>query len=388
MNKLFCVAGSLFALISILNFIPNDIVSTELKLTCNGICETETTNTLSLSSTSDDDLERINSSPMRNYFYNLRGNYGFNSMGTCAYVALGMLFTYYDAYYNDNLVPEEYEVHGNLTTLDAYTTAVSPGSWEIRRYPTATNYNAYVNNMYSEYGDKSLHANLLKLGYDMGYDNGLSMPEVLDLLEEYLADNSSIDDDRWMINYVYNEKYAQKVPGENYTYSEKLLQSVINLVNIDIPVYLALATSDFAHAVIAYDYDENTDTLYAHFGQENTKIHYNVFEEYDYIMGYLTLNPKDLHSHSNNYDLGNSSNRTEICSCSLPNHKHSYTYKSISTTQHIKKCVCGYSTTQSHRFTQRGAGRYISYLICGDCGYMKRDNGEIIPIQPYNAKII
>ena len=64
--------------------------------------------------------------------------------------------------------------------------------------------------MYNRYGDRSLHANLLKLGKDMGYDLGLTMPEVQTLLKKYLADNSNIDNERWLINYVYNEKYAKK----------------------------------------------------------------------------------------------------------------------------------------------------------------------------------
>ena len=389
MKKIFIVLGGLFTLVTVLGFIPKNFTHTELKLTCNGISEIETANAEIAPSITDEGLNRIHSSPMKNYFYNLRGNYGFNYMGTCAYVGLGMLFTYYDAYYNDNIVPEKYEVRGHLTTLDEYATKTSPGSWEIQQYLADVNEENYAEEMYNRYGDRSLHANLLKLGKDMGYDLGLTMPEVQTLLKKYLADNSNIDNERWLINYVYNEKYAKKIPGENYTYGESMRQSVIDLVNMDIPVYIAIVTtSNKAHAAIAYDYDEDTNTLYAHFGQTNDKTHHNVFKEYDYIAGYITLNPMDLHSHSNNYDLGNSSNKTEICSCKLPNHKHYYSYNSISTSSHKKYCICGYETVEQHKFSKRGTGKFIKYLICENCGHMKLDNGEIISIQPFNAQIV
>ena len=126
MKKIFIVLGGLFTLVTVLGFIPKNFTHTELKLTCNGISEIETANAEIAPSITDEGLNRIHSSPMKNYFYNLRGNYGFNYMGTCAYVGLGMLFTYYDAYYNDNIVPEKYEVRGHLTTLDEYATKTSP----------------------------------------------------------------------------------------------------------------------------------------------------------------------------------------------------------------------------------------------------------------------
>lgn len=42
------------------------------------------------------------------YFYNLEDNFSDNAVGTCGYVAMAMLLSYYDCFWDDNLVPDEY----------------------------------------------------------------------------------------------------------------------------------------------------------------------------------------------------------------------------------------------------------------------------------------
>ena len=39
---------------------------------------------------------------MEAYFRGLKRNFGYNKIGTCGYVAIGMLLSYYDSYLNDN----------------------------------------------------------------------------------------------------------------------------------------------------------------------------------------------------------------------------------------------------------------------------------------------
>ena len=47
------------------------------------------------------------------YFSNLVDNFGNNTHGTCSYVAIGMLLSFYDSYWNDNLIPESYDKVSN-----------------------------------------------------------------------------------------------------------------------------------------------------------------------------------------------------------------------------------------------------------------------------------
>ena len=42
------------------------------------------------------------------YFKNLKYNYGENVYGTCGYVAVGMLLSYYDTFHDNNIIPGDF----------------------------------------------------------------------------------------------------------------------------------------------------------------------------------------------------------------------------------------------------------------------------------------
>lgn len=44
------------------------------------------------------------------YFKNLNSNFGNNVYGTCTYVAIGMLLSFYDTYWDDNFIDDNYDV--------------------------------------------------------------------------------------------------------------------------------------------------------------------------------------------------------------------------------------------------------------------------------------
>lgn len=43
------------------------------------------------------------------YFSNLRDNFGYNDFGTCGHIAIEMVLTYYDTYWDDGVVPDNFE---------------------------------------------------------------------------------------------------------------------------------------------------------------------------------------------------------------------------------------------------------------------------------------
>ena len=49
------------------------------------------------------------SSFQESYFDNLTINHGMNFLGSCGYVGIDMLLSYYDTYLSDNIVPEQYD---------------------------------------------------------------------------------------------------------------------------------------------------------------------------------------------------------------------------------------------------------------------------------------
>jgi len=99
------------------------------------------------------------------YFYNLLSNFGYNSHNTCAYVAIAMLLSYYDCFYNDNIVPMQYEdppASFEEYSRGSYTyTYGSPGNfYENDLHSLYEDYSEFV----AAYSDVSLHLRLLTKG--------------------------------------------------------------------------------------------------------------------------------------------------------------------------------------------------------------------------------
>ena len=51
------------------------------------------------------------------YFSNLKDNYGYNTMGSCGYVATAMMLSYYDTYLNDDIISPVFDVPVNIADL-------------------------------------------------------------------------------------------------------------------------------------------------------------------------------------------------------------------------------------------------------------------------------
>lgn len=66
---------------------------------------------------------------LKNYFTNLTTNFGNNQEGTCGYVALASMLTYYDTFWSDIIVPDNLEVYtyGN-SIQNVVMNQTSPGS--------------------------------------------------------------------------------------------------------------------------------------------------------------------------------------------------------------------------------------------------------------------
>lgn len=406
------------------------------------------------------------------YFYQLENNLPENVVGTCGYVALAMLLSYYDCFWDDNLVPDEYmisEISGeNQSTGDDlyfyYRMYDSPGTLEtlpeeIRnsigeawhavdggRKHDNSNYTDERNMLWSiyqyflsEYSDNSMHSLLINLlseqntVLDKEYlesvfgaidvDNvDTIMDSILDgsyatlldaahlallansdkqgglgendqeiLLWEYLqhidAENADFDisdwnvnlEDRFVSNYggAYNPSSDPLVNESFATNADYLRYKVIEYLKSGIPVYITATykhdrssvEDDRAHAVVAYDYDEENDIIYVHSGWKGRgDCYFNLDDlstEEVSIRSYMVLEHTGEHVHSNNYYFDDTPNGA--CSCQLPNHQHKHTYLSISPEEHRQTCWCGAYEDVAHRFKAQG----LNQAICIDCGFVK-----------------
>lgn len=223
----------------------------------------------SLSSGSINDLS-INSYYEGVYFSNLRTNFGNNSHGSCSYVALGMLISFYDSYWNDSFIPEDYDVESTslFTTYPSADFAFpsfyaeSPGIlFEPSNEVNSLSLDEYL--IYtSSHSDIYFQSKLISLSQSYfgkeKFENtsnpfGMTFGEMLGFLNYYLYDYRNFSTAQVVINSCNDVSSVRSY--------------VINKIKNGIPVILRSESSSLGgHAFIAYDYDETNDEIYVHTG--------------------------------------------------------------------------------------------------------------------------
>lgn len=343
----------------------------------------------------------------KQYFRSLK-NHGKNLRGSCAYIAVGMWLSFYDTYWNDNIIPEQYDkTELAIRYNNSYYCPNAPGILDEAPndylYPNSSD-SVYLEYMNSNIGT-NFHSYLLDLGMTLGYIDltdihsfGLTNDDAYNLLVSYLQNNNNIPQNSFFLHYESHiNQFKDTYPNESYTYSEKMRREIIDYVNQGVPVITFIngktrrdPSSEWKeayHAVVASDYDNDNDTLYANYGWDSEVNHANIFYksntmDYQYITGYIAGSFQLIrHSHSNNYYLSDGST---VCSCKLATHRHTYTYSSKGLNSHTKSCYCDYSEIQSHRFIVDPSQRFYQ---CIDCGFRKPYDGGSTPY-PYAYTII
>ena len=333
------------------------------------------------------------------YFYNLRENMGYNYIGSCSYVAISMMLSYYDTYWDDTIIDDSYDlnslfekteyVDGILTysklTLSNFEN--SPGIRENERLPfdeserlglsdeerlTEEQYYQLVKNQSNR--DRYFHY------YLMG----------MMITEEFYASRTSQNINPFGLGREDRENLIEdylNISGAKLTYetvTTDIENYIIRNVSQGIPVMIAvdLADQNTGHALIVYDYDVSTGKLYAHMGWTDgydesdelvTYTHVDLSSiNYTRIKNATTFIPTDVHSHAYNYANWDGST---YCSCYFPihsEHEHEYAQIAGDAVNHKYKCGCVANevNTSEHRYTayQSVDGVYHN-KVCTDCGY-------------------
>ncbi len=248
------------------------------------------------------------------YFNNLINNYGENKHYSCGYVATAMLLSFWDTYWDDNVVEERYETHSTLPADNMTLDVESPGA---TREDAATYQGVSLSGYYAnitKYKNDYLHYFLLDRGktlfnipsYPAPAKYGMARGDYVTLLEDYIYDYRG-----------YNRDQVEIV---EYSNSDPRLvkNKAIEYVQQGIPVKLSISGSPGGHAVIAYDYDSASDDLFCHFGWESDETHLTIeskfFDSYDHIAALIFKND---HSDSNNYVFKDGSRTISHCPCEL-----------------------------------------------------------------------
>lgn len=255
-------------------------------------------------STQNEDKLFLTNNYQTYYFNKLGNNIGKNSEGSCGFVATGMLLSFWDTYWDDGIIPENYDATTHLDEGYIDLFAEAPGViQETSDLAFASNINEYDQNIH-EYADTYFHFKLIDMfdtniqsrnpgEYGMGYQDYVN-------LFNY---------------YAYGFLGYSKSRVEIISSTADVRDKTIELIEDGIPVKLGIGN----HAVVAYDYDVETDNIYCNFGWGPNSTHVTIEQ-----MGYtdytnlVAFNFKDDHHshHSDNYTyIDEFGYNKTLCSC-------------------------------------------------------------------------
>ena len=341
------------------------------------------------------------------FFDNLTYDFGMNYKGSCGYVAIGMLLSYYDTFISDSIIPEQYDVNSIGEETNMVLRRNSPGIMKdsivdpsdtsdasYGYYLSASGYYSSISSL----SNSSLHAKLISIGANNGFYD--------------FDDDDSPCGTNFYIRYIVMQQYFDNVLG--YTYgnqysfdffngesSESLSASVRNFAIQQVlsgnPVLLSVGGSGGGHVVVAYDYDSNLDKLYCHMGWSASSTHKTI-ENYSFTRykTALAINLNLSHNHSNNYGVITINNNIPTTNyyCFHDHHIFTYTggsphsfndhYVYYTSNTHKAYCLCGdyilkvHAIDSSHIYFFHGH----QYAPCIDCGAIidLGGSGPIIPV--------
>lgn len=283
------------------------------------------------------------------YFANLADNIGINNHGTCGYVASAAILSYFDTYWDDNVIETKFEKKEELITdyrnhlKEKYYN--SPGiihePWEEGSLKLTAPFDLpqYLKNI-EEYKNQYF----MFLLESQQYALKLRIPCVEDFSWDSFTDdqfrgdfNMTADGPAKLLNWYLHEYRGYTTNQVEVTTSytdlnlnnvldfndQKYRQIAIENIKQGKPVILALydysrsEAQIYGHYVVAYDYDAKTNRIFFNNlmqGCENTHAHIGYkMMQWEGIAGVTVVDFKTPHSHSDNYRV----NGVSRCSCVL-----------------------------------------------------------------------
>lgn len=341
------------------------------------------------------------------FFDNLTYNFGMNYKGSCGYVAIGMLLSYYDTFTDDSIIPEQYDISSIGEETNMVTRRNSPGVIKDSIVnPSNTSdayygYNLSASDYYSSMAslsNSSLHAKLINIGatnsfYDFNDDDS---PCGTNFYIRFLVMQQYFDN---VLGYTYGNQYSfNYYNGEsNESLSNSVRSFAIQQVTSGNPVLLSVGGDYGGHVVVAYDYDSNLDKLYCHMGWSASSTHKTI-EDYSFTRykTALVINFNLSHNHSNNYGVTTINNNIPTTSyyCYHDHHIFTYTggnshsfndhYVYNTSNTHKAYCSCGDYILKVHAIDGTRTYTFHGHLYgpCIDCGAIidLGAQGPIIPV--------
>lgn len=336
------------------------------------------------------------------HFDRINGNVPSNVHGSCGYVALSLFLSFYDVYWDENLVADKYEAHNTVSSgiLDPNPTPYLALEYDaLKKYVngnelTPAQYKTFI----EANKDNYFHMYLLYLASKNDEPNGfVSMLNLLDddygiytsemkiLLEYYLYVICGIDSRGVTVHM--EESQGLITSEENSAFLQGIRDKVNGnedggVNNSGIPViYSGKDTSaDTRHAMIAYDTkakEGEKDDVLLHMGYTSNSYSsiYNTVYNQDVQIIWIEINEEYFpHVHCSDYNWKDTDEN--VCSCIAykdmhPAHLHESTGKLArrDVATHTYECVWGDEITEPHSFTSNLNPTSTSHTAVCECGY-------------------
>lgn len=290
------------------------------------------------------------------YFSNLQTNFLYNFENYCVLTSLGMMLSYYDTYWNDNLLDEDM-ILADFLDGDVFE---SPGIYADDEETCGP----YVQLMISMFGYPST--------LFPGVTNS-TLP---------LTCNQVIDS-------LYNCESEDDRPIRLLDMCSSDSPSIIELIDSGNPVMVITAPNPIGHAMTAFAHSPDNQTIYLHNGYNDNRgypmiVSMSISECYatfyletltehvcsdNYGTGYCPCLDGGVHSHHQTVSIDDQTHGIFSHGNLVARSNHSFEYSSIDDSEHIEYCECGYSDTTSHfecNPSVLGVG-YQHYLECRFC---------------------
>lgn len=325
------------------------------------------------------------------YFNCLKTNMGENYKGSCGYVALGMLLSYYDTFLNDDIIPEQYDVVSFGSETDMIARHNSPGIYndvitasDCAVYNKTNVYDLSASeyfNFISKQVDYSLHAKLISIGETAGNYNYKS--------DKNPAGTTHSDRELTLISYLRWAGFSANdfsIVGKErssagiLTSSDDVKKFVKSYIDKGYPVLVGLENIDTGarHACIAYSYDDND--VYLNMGWSGGNEHVPVSLRYNRYNSAIIIDWKLAHEHTNNYAVRKSSidgmpSTKFYCyddsHIVTSGHRHQFNnrYEQYNSSMHAAYCLCGQHINEFHSFNVKVPVVMSTSKLCEHCGY-------------------
>ena len=351
------------------------------------------------------------------YFSELVGSrVPLNWENSCGYQATSMLLAYYDVYWNDNFIENDYEnnvlYNPNLLTIPSSTfkseTATLYELYRDEHDPIhgETTFGEYLEDVYSDFFTENrdngyLHIDLIYMGIDAKYYEGIwakdkyesTVYDIAGILDEYF--NDIFGDYRYYDPYNLNDILGQTPPLEIKildsinpgTSREDVIAKMYELLNDNTPMLYSADKNGsnqdndkdddkVGHTMVAYnairDNDENIIDCELHTGSIHTDNSHTTLSDTEYTEDISILwleidESRITHVCSDNYVYHDD----KYCSCQVygdlhPEHVHEKEdIVSRNANEHIYSCKWGCSVKESHAFVY-DEGNHTYACECGE----------------------